>query len=355
MNTDRELVLPTNSDKEDLAEKFSKFFTDKVANIRSQLDKQSSSISHDDVHVSQHCNENVLDTFQQASIDEVKKIIMKSPSKSCSLDPIPTGILKQCVDALSPVITDIVNMSITSGYMPPCMKTAIVTPLLKKPSLDADHLNNNRPVSSLSFISKVIEKVVAARLSKHMEQYNLYEVKQSAYRKGHSTETALLRIQNDLLKAADNHHASCLVLLDLSAAFDTVDHTILLTRLSQDVGLSGVPLKWCTSYLSGRTQTIKAASSLSSAAHLACGVPQGSVLGPILFTVYTAIELGKIIRKHGLDYHMYADDTQLYISFRNDDIASALTKLENCLAEIKTWMVKNRLQLNSEKTDIVII
>ena len=194
------------------------------------------------------------------------------------------------------------------------MKEAIVTPLLKKTSLDPDQLKNYRPVSSLSFISEVMEKIVAVRLPHHMQSHNLNETcKQSAYRKGHSTETAFLRIHNDLLTAADSHRTSCLVLPDLRAAFDTVDHNLLLTCLSDNVGLSGVPLTWLASCLSRRTQTVMTGSATSKPTGLTCGVPQGSVLGPILFTIYTAVELGKIIRKYGLEYNMYADDTQLYI------------------------------------------
>ena len=208
-------------------------------------------------------------------------------------------------------------MSITSGCIPSLMKEAIVTPL-KKTSYNPDQLKKYRPVSSLSFISKVIEKIVAVRLSHHMQSHNLYETKQSPYGKGHSTETALLRIHSDLLTAADSRRASCLVLL--------VDHNILLTHLSDNAGLSGVPLTWFSSYLSRRTQTINTGSATSKPTGLTCGVPEGSVLGPILFTIYTAVELGKIIRKYGLEYHMYADDTQLYICFNTQDTACDIAK-----------------------------
>ena len=196
-----------------------------------------------------------------------------------------------------------------------------------------------------------MEKIVAARLTQHMQSLNLYETKQSAYRKGHSTETALLRIHNDLLlTAADSHRAACLVLLDLSAAFDAVDHNILLTRLSENVGPSGVPLTWFASYSSRRTQTVKTGSATSRPTGLTCGVPQGSVLGSILFTIYTAVELDKIIRKYGLEYHMYADDTQLYKCFNTQETACAIAKLEKCEDEIDKWMTVNKLQLNGEKT-----
>lgn len=164
-----------------------------------------------------------ISKFEQLSEEEILKTVMNSPSKSSQLDPIPTGLLKQCMTTLTPVIRHIVNLSLHTGCVPHAMKSAVITPLLKKPSLEPI-LRNYRPVSNLAFLSKVLERVVAGQLKKHLEDNNLCDIFQSAYRAGHSTETALLRVHNDLLCILDRGDLAVLVLLDLSAAFDTVDH-----------------------------------------------------------------------------------------------------------------------------------
>ena len=143
-------------------------------------------------------------------------------------------------------MTSIINDSLRSGVFPSIYKSAIVTPLLKKPSLDP---NNYQPVSNLSFISKILEKVVAPQLMSHLNRHNLFSSFQSAYRPSHSTETALLKVVNDLLLAMDEGKLSVLVLLDLSAAFDTIDHDILLHRLQHVFGIQGTVLSWFRSYL----------------------------------------------------------------------------------------------------------
>ena len=158
-------------------------------------------------------------------------MVVKSACKSCMLDPIPTGLVKDNVSILAPVIADIVNLSITTGVFPSAFKKALVTPILKKTSLDQNELNNYRPVSKLSFVSKIAEKVVAVRFSNHLSDKGLYEQMQSAYRPHHSTETALIKVCNDLLCSLDERKAVILVLLDMSAAFDTIDHGIMLSRL----------------------------------------------------------------------------------------------------------------------------
>ena len=150
---------------------------------------------------------------------EVRKIIAKSPTKSCSLDPAPTWMVKDSVDELIPMVTILVNLSLQSANVPDSMKQALVTPLLKNDDLDLEVLKNYRPVSNLSFLSKVLERVVAARLTNYMTINQLHEPMQSAYRACHSTETALVRVQNDILRTLDQGGAAILVLLDLSAAF----------------------------------------------------------------------------------------------------------------------------------------
>ncbi len=214
-------------------------------------------------------------------------------------------------------------------------------------------MSSYRPISNLLYVSKLLERCVAKQLNSYLSKSDHYESFQSAYRPHHSTETALLRVQNDILTGIDKKEVTLLVLLDLSAAFDTVDHTILLNRL-QKIGITGLAYDWFSSYLTGRTQAVFVDGVSSDSVNLTCGVPQGSVLGPILFNIYTQ-PLGEIARKHGLNYHFYADDTQLYTSFSINDSSSSVTSVSECIKDIKTWMKPNLLMLNDSKTEVVLL
>ena len=169
----------------------------------------------------------------------------------------------------------------------PVFKQSIVSPLLKKSTLDNEQLSNYRLISNLSLISKIIERVVKSRLTDHLCSHNLLNPHQSAYRRHHSTETSLLYIHDHLISAIGSQKLSCLCLLDFSAAFDTIDHDILLTRLSSWFGIDGSVLNWFKSYLSSRTFCVKYNDCFSSLHTSLYGVPQGSVLGPLLFIMYT--------------------------------------------------------------------
>ena len=145
-----------------------------------------------------------------------------------------------------------------------------------------------------------------------------------------------------------------LLLQDLSAAFDTVNHSLLLSRLKNSFGITGTVLQWFHSYLSGRSQFVEINDTKSSVRDLTVSVQEGSVLGPILYLLH-ATPLAEIIRSHGLDYHFYADDTQLYISFKDCDVDVARLRVENCVADICYWMDVNELKLNHDTAEIMLI
>ena len=176
-------------------------------------------------------------------------------------------------------------------------------------------------------------------------------IHQSAYRKFHSTETALLRLYNDLLVATDRGQVSGLCLLDLTAAFDTVDHELLLHRLDRTFGVRGQAKDWFVSY-PGRSYCVIYGGDSSSAILLMCSVPQGSVLGPMLFILYTA-GLADLALKFGVRLHAFADDNQLHVHCDISDILSSVDALERCVTAIGHWMSANRLKLDAEKTGIV--
>ena len=176
---------------------------------------------------------------------------------------------------------------------------------------------------------------------------------QSAYRRHHSTETALLQVMSEIYDAADHRRVTLLGLLDLSAAFDCVDHPILLRRLSRTFGLRGAVLNWIRSFLTDRTQRVAYGGFMSSVSRLLyCGVPQGSVCGPLLFIIYTA-SLFQLIDSHGLRAHSYADDTQVQLSPPAADEQSTVQRLVRCVEDINVWMARNRLKMNCDKTQLI--
>ena len=265
-----------------------------------------------------------------------------------------TKLLKSCLDVLIQPITKIVNLALSEGIFPSLYKNALVTPLLKKHGLPAEDLASYRPISNLNFVSKIIERVIYSRLSAHLGSFPSLSPFQSAYRPFHSTESALLRIQNDLLLAMDQQKLSALVLLDLSAAFDTFDHDILLTRLSSYFGISGCAHDLISSYLVDRTQSVSIGNHNSSPSPVTTGVPQGSVLGPLLFSLYTT-PLSHLLSDSGVFFHLYDDDTQLYISFPPSESISSLSLLSSTLNSIYSWFFSNRLSVNPSKTEFLII
>ena len=281
--------------------------------------------------------------FDQTTNTEITAIC-SATKKTCVLDPLPTNQLTDNITRIVPAITRITNTPLVEGVMPKSLKHATVRPLLKKPSLDKDTLSSYRPVSNLTQLSKVIEKVVALRIMTHVSDQQMVECFQSAYRKNHSTETALLYVTSAVKTAMDKKQGIILLLVDFSSAFDTINHNILIRRLRLRygfVGFVGKALDWLTYYLKERTQRVVIGYKSSSTTTLTTGVPQGSVLGPLLFSLYVQ-PIGDIIRAHGLFFHQYADDLQVYTHFdlTHSALVAAVKQMEDCLDEVN-GIIKN--------------
>ena len=349
LGRDRDSSLPQGSET-NMASQFNTFFTEKIAKLRNQLGSCCDDYSFQEFSGSD------LEFFRPVSDSDIKKIILSSKPTSCQLDPIPTTFFIRILDIILPAITKIVNLSLSSGVFPDVYKRAVIKPLLKKPHLDTEVYGNYRPVSNVCFLSKIIEKVVKCQLMDHMNKYGLMDIYQSAYRPGHSTETALNSVMNTILTAVDSGKVGMLVLLDLSAAFDTIDHNKLLCRLKHEFGLTETVLNWFASYLTGRSQFVQIGDVASSDSPLCYGVPHGSVLGPILFVLYTH-SFGTLISDQEIYRHFYADDSQLIDSFDLDPPSQtqALLKMETCLSSVKSWMTSNMLKLNADKTEALLI
>ena len=343
--------LPNSAPPQELPNSFAKFFEEKINKIHQSLDAYIVPDSSIDIN-SVSYNGPKFDEFSPVSVAQVRDVLNSLNSTHCSLDPLPSTILKQCFVSTISAITSIINNSLQTSKVPLDYKKAIISPLLKNRNLDVNTLSNFRPISHLPFLSKALEKVVASQLNEHLVQNNILDKFQSAYRTGFSTETALIKISDDILQALDNKSFTALLMIDMSSAFDTIDHNILLSRLHNSFGVANSVLSWFKSYLHNRSQCVIVNNIASKSVTLSSGVPQGSVLAPLLFTLYLQ-PLANVIREFGFDYHFYADDVQFYITFDhtlNFD-AGVIVK---CLTAVEQWLAINKLKLNSGKTQCVL-
>ena len=224
-----------------LANDIGQFFVQKIECIRSEL--INSPYSQPNTETLSTSSITPFDKFKEMNEEDVKHLITKSGKKSCTLDPMPTSLVIECLNVLGPVITRVINFSLDSGLFPDNWKHAEVHPGVKNNFSSDLSFSNLRPISNLTFISKLTEQAVSDQTHNHLSVHNLYPKNQSAYRKFHSTETALLHIKHDILMNMNQQHVTLLVTLDLSAAFDTIDHVILLKRL-HSFGISGRVLSW---------------------------------------------------------------------------------------------------------------
>ena len=339
---------PEHSDKEQLANEFADYFHNKILQIRKRFEGILPHNEPTDDSVPQ------LRKFAPMTVKEVDLIIKQMKTKSCELDDIPTNILKQMLPQVIGLITKIVNLSLEEGVFSTNWKLAVVRPLLKKIGLELIN-SNYRPVSNLPFISKVVEKCMLLQLSRHCEDFNLLPDYQSAYRENRSCETAVLRVSNDILWAFEKQSITSLVAIDLSAAFDTVDHTILLNILNCKFGITGKALKWFDSYLRPRSfKVLVDDNHQSKEKSLEVSVPQGSCAGANLFNIYCS-PLEDVVPAD-LQLSGFADDHSIRGTFKagnKHQEKATKDKIESCMLNIKHWMDTVRLKMNPSKTEFI--
>ena len=342
-------TLPTIYHSADIPSIFIKHFTNKVEKLRANI-------------ASEHVTSTLVtlttaatfSSFEKVSQLTVKECILNSAPKSCELDPIPSKLLIECLDSILPSLTDLFNSSLASGIFPQCFKSALVTPILKMSCLDHNHLSSYRPASNLRFIAKILQKLVLSQVSSYLNSRNLYNTCQSAYRPAYSTETALLKFANDLFLSLNKGNISVLALLDFSSAFDTIDHPALAHCLHADFGFTDAVQQWFSSYLTDRTHYISLSSHYSAFAPVHSCVPQRSVLGPILFTMFIN-PLSAIIDSHSIIHHSFSDDLQLQMSAPPDSISELLHSMQSFICDVNAWATAKILKLNDNKTELMLV
>lgn len=343
-------TLPEHNNPKELANTINDFYVNKVDTLRSKIPLSN----HDYISsTTSNFNGTPLDSFRPVTEAELSDILNKSGIKTSFHDKLPAKILKQVIDELIPYLCTLVNKSLLFGSCDGIKESTIV-PLLKKAGLDPEILKNYRPVSDLLFLSKLIERAAGKQLNEHMGVNNLHSKYQHAYKVSHSTETLLLCIVNDILIAFNNNTGVIMLVIDLSAAFDTVDIDKMLHILRSDIGVSGTALTWFESFLRGRKQQVLIGQSLSEFREVSFGVPQGSVLGPVLFNIYIR-SLFDVIKNCGFSTSGYADDNNALQSFALHFQYDLITlQLPELMSQIKNWMNEHFLKLNPDKTEIIV-
>ena len=269
LNVKKAPIFPKYESSKELAERLREHFQMKIAGIQREL--SASSLSPLVIEDHETCLAPPLSCFQPVSASEIKRFIMSSKTKSCQLYPVPTCISKGCINQRLPTMTENINSSLEQGHFSSKLKESTVYLLLKKPALDQEDNNNFRPISNLTFLSKTLKRIGGVQLDNHLTDNPLYAKMLSADRKYPNTESALLKVFNNINTAIDNQHECVLVLFYLSAAFDTIDHKILINRLKNKYGISG--LEWLRSYLQERPQRVIVNGTYSDPKCNSFGVP----------------------------------------------------------------------------------
>ena len=351
----RDCINPFSTSPQETANSLNAFFVQKVVNIRNSLPPSSFEMPIPETNI-RHSNLNSvseLSSFSPTSCEELQQIVDKHGIKLGPGDPLPLYLMKKHINVLLPYLAILVNISLSTASCEG-IKESHVTPILKSLSLDYEEFQNLRPVSILSFVSKLTERVVDSRINAHLAENSLHNSSQFGYKKHHSCETMLLKLVDDILVGVDKKFGVVVLMVDLSAAFDTVDHSLLLNILEFKFHITGLALSWLRSFLTGRFQRVKIDGFLSNALLVSYGVPQGSILGPLLFNLYCS-SIDEAFANAGFSCMGYADDNlghRLFPAFLAP--STLLFSVSNCLRAIHEWADAHFLKLNPSKTKVMV-
>lgn len=330
------------TDPLDIANQFNEYF----ANVGPTLAEK---IAPSSIRFETFLERNHYESFfiKPVTEDEVEKELLKiDPTKSTGIDDLSPRVIQQIAPLIKQPLTSIFNKSFTTGRIPENLKTSLVTPVYKNE--DESLFSNYRPVAVLPCFSKILERIMYNRLISFIEKHNILYSKQFGFRKNHSTETAIIDLIAKLTDAIDKNKLTAGIFLDLSKAFDTVNHSILITKL-QHYGIRGITLEWFKNYLTNRNQIVKLNNTLSTKEKITCGVPQGSVLGPLLFLIYMN-DIHKC--SEILSFILFADDTNVFFSDTNIKVLNHT--LNDELKKVSKWLEANKLTLNIKKTQVIL-
>jgi hypothetical protein len=328
------------SNDKDVANHFNKYFT----SIADKLESSMPLASEDPLkHVESQCNSFVC---LPTTASEVLSVINSFKNKGSDLKSVPTLAFKVVAEIVSPVVADLINLSFNRGTFPNNLKVARVIPVFKAGSRDS--ANNYRPISTLHVLNKIFEKVMYVRLDEYIRKYSVLSVNQFGFKRGSSTVDAVLRFSDEVYNVFNSKSYLLAVMLDFSKAFDTVNHLILLGKL-QKIGVRGAANDWFRSYLTNRKQFVCINGVNSELRSVTSGVPQGSILGPLLFLLYIN-DMSRVSRE--LQFVHFADDTTVFLEGSN--LSELFDVMNRELDKIDKWLSCNRLSINLSKTSYMI-